>query len=75
MARKADKEPDKLRDKKPASRRPSKARNASAFEDRGEAITAMEPMTISESSKHRAALSDKVLQLTQRAAAIRERPH
>ena len=33
----------------------------------------MEPMTISESSRHRAVLSDKVLQLTQRAAAFRSR--
>ena len=39
--------------------------------DDGESVSAMEPMTISESSRHRAAFSDKVLLLTQRAAAFR----
>ena len=39
--------------------------------DDGESVSAMEPMTISESSRHRAVFSDKVLLLTQRAAAFR----
>jgi Fic family protein len=63
MARKADKKPD---------RKAGRERRA-APADGGEGISAMEPMTISESSRHRAVLSDKVLQLTQRAAAFRSR--
>jgi Fic family protein len=61
MARKPDRKPDKS------------DRRRAAADDRGESVSAMEPMTISESSRHRAALSDKVLQLTQRAAAFRSR--
>jgi Fic family protein len=66
MTKKADAKPDKKAAKKPASGRV-------APEDSGESISAMEPMTISESSRHRATLSDKVLQLTQRAATFRSR--
>jgi Fic family protein len=61
---KADKEPDKKAARRPARRR---------IVDRGEATSSMEPMLISESSRHRAALSDTVLQLTQRAVAFRSR--
>jgi Fic family protein len=64
MRRKPDKKPDKKPVRKAAQRRPRVA-------DLGESVSAMEPMTISESSRHRAVLSDKVLQLTQRAAAFR----
>lgn len=67
MARKADTKADK----KPAVKaaKPAKPRIA----DNGESVTAMEPMLVSESSRHRAALSDKVMALTQRAAAFRSR--
>jgi len=61
---KADKEPDRKAAKRRASRKVA---------DRGEPTSSMEPMLISESSRHRAALSDAVLQLTQRAAAFRSR--
>jgi Fic family protein len=64
MSKKPDKKPDKKADRKPGRRR-------AAVIDLGESVSAMEPMTISESSRHRANLSDKVLQLTQRAAAFR----
>ncbi len=73
MARKADKEPDKSAVKKPTNRRPSRSAAPVTLDDRGETVSGMEPTTISESSKHRAVLSDKVLQLTQRAAAFRSR--
>ena len=73
MARKADKKPDKSAVKKPATRTPSGRAAKAAMDDRGETVSGMEPTTISELSKHRAALSDKVLQLTQRAAAFRSR--
>jgi len=66
-------EPDKKPDKKAVKYRGNRARRASRRDDRGENISGMEPMTISESSRHRADLSDKVLQLTQRAAAFRSR--
>src|SRR5262249_30367845 len=62
---KADKEPDKKAAKRPVRRR---------IVDRGEPTSGMEPMLISESSRHRAALSDVVLQLTQRAAALPTSP-
>ena len=64
MARKQDKKPDK--------KAVGKAGKA-AVDDRGESVSAMEPLLISESSRHRATLSDKVLRLTQRAAAFRSR--
>lgn len=73
MARKADKEPDKSAVKRTASRKPSRSAASTTLDDRGETVSGMEPTTISESSKHRAVLSDKVLQLTQRAAAFRSR--
>jgi Fic family protein len=41
--------------------------------DGGESVDGMEPMLISASSSHRAALSDKVMALTQRAAEFRSR--
>jgi hypothetical protein len=66
VARKADYKPDK----KPATR---KAARTVGADDRGETVSGMEPTTISVSSKHRAVLSDKVLQLTQRATAFRSR--
>lgn len=69
MMRKPDKEPDKRAVKKPAKRKLPVA----VMEDRGESASGMEPMTISTSSRHRAALSDKVMYLTQRAAAFRSR--
>lgn len=70
LARKADKEPDKKAGKAPARRVSSRPRHIA---DRGETTTGMEPMLISESSRHRASLSDAVLKLTQRAAAFRSR--
>jgi Fic family protein len=73
VARKADKEPDKSAVKKAANRKPSRSAASNTLNDRGETVSGMEPTTISESSKHRAVLSDKVLQLTQRAAAFRSR--
>lgn len=73
MARKPDNKPDKLPVKKPAKKRPPAATRATTPDDRGETVSGMEPMTISESSRHRARLSDKVLQLTQRAATFRSR--
>ncbi len=69
MARKADKKPDKSAGKK----RSGRTRKTPACADRGESVTAMQPMLISGSSKHREALSDKVLELTQRAAGFRSR--
>jgi Fic family protein len=72
VTRKADKKPVKIAVKKPATRR-SAAKTASGSNDRGETVSGMEPTTISETSKHRAVLSDKVLQLTQRSAAFRSR--
>jgi Fic family protein len=39
--------------------------------DRGEAITLMEPMVISEGSRHRAALTDLALDLAQKSAGFR----
>lgn len=68
MARK----PDKKADKKAVSKAGKTGKSASVA-DGGESISAMEPLLISESSRHRAALSDKVLVLTQRAAAFRSR--
>lgn len=70
MATKADKKPDKTAGKKPAR---SKAPAADPVTDRRESVTAMEPVVISPSSKHRAELSDKVLKLTQQAAGFRSR--
>jgi Fic family protein len=64
MSKKPDKKPDKK-----AVRRPP--RRGAKVVDRGESVSAMEPMTVSETSRHRALLSDKVFQLTQRAAAFR----
>ena len=72
MAKQADKKPDRKAVKKAGSEAAA-AKLVTGFDDRGESITAMEPVLISESSRHRAALSDKVLQLTQRAAAFRSR--
>ena len=69
MVVKLGKKPDKKAVKKPSKRR----RPTSSPDDRGEDVSSMEPMTISESSRHRAVLSDKVLRLTQRAAAFRSR--
>jgi Fic family protein len=74
--KKPDKKPDKIAGKKPvAARKPSRVSLSvkPAADDRGEAVSGMQPTTISESSKHRAVLSDKVLLLTQRAAAFRSK--
>lgn len=68
MARKADKKADK----KAVAKAGKAGKNAPA-PDGGETVSAMEPLLISESSRHRASLSDKVLALTQRAAAFRNR--
>ncbi len=67
MAKKADNKADK----KPVIKAVRAAKPKVV--DGGESVTAMEPMTISESSRHRAALSDKVMALTQRAATFRSR--
>jgi Fic family protein len=64
MRKKPDKKPDKKAVKRP------RERDAKAV-DRGESISAMEPMMVSESSRHRALLNDKVFRLTQRAASFR----
>ena len=69
MPSKADKKPDK----KPIARTSARPSSSAALDDRGESVTGMEPMVIPESSKHRAGLSDKVLQLTQRSASFRGR--
>lgn len=66
MARKPDTKADKKAGRKAAPL-------AGVVPDAGEAPTAMEPLLISESSRHRAALSDKVMAVTQRAAAFRSR--
>ncbi len=58
--------------KKPV-KKAAKGRRGRAVEDRGESVSAMEPLLISESSRHRARLSDKVLDLTKRAASFRSR--
>src|SRR5476651_66842 len=42
-----------------------------AVKDRAEAITLMEPMVISEGSRHRAALTDLALELAQKSAGFR----
>lgn len=68
MPRKADSKPDG----KPAGKAGRKPRTAGPV-DQGESVSGMEPVVISESSRHRAALSDQVLALTQRAAAFRSR--
>src|SRR5581483_6684161 len=68
MARK----PDKKADKRTVTKA-GKTSKGTPVADSGEAVSAMEPLLISESSRHRAALSDKVLALTQRAAAFRSR--
>jgi Fic family protein len=73
VARKADKKADRPAVKIPAGRTPSRVPQAAVPDNRGEAVSSMEPMTISETSRQRAVLSDKVLQLTQRAAAFRSR--
>src|SRR5882757_5626623 len=49
-------------DKEPANK---------AVKDRGEAITLMEPMVISEGSRHRASLTDLALDLAQKSAGFR----
>jgi Fic family protein len=49
-------------DKKPAKK---------AIKDRGESITLMEPLVISEGSRHRAALTDLALDLAQKSAGFR----
>ncbi len=59
MAIKADNKPDKKADRKAdsrASRRPKEP----AVPDRGESVSTMEPTVISQSSKRRAELSDKL---------------
>jgi Fic family protein len=70
---KPDKKTDKNSDKKLTIRRPQQVEKPSQLEDRGETVSGMEPLVISESSRHRAKLSDKVLQLTQNATSFRSR--
>jgi len=72
MPPKTDRKPDKSADKT-AGRRAARTAKAPPVPDRKEAVTAMEPMLISASSRHRELLSDKVLQLTQRSATFRSR--
>src|SRR5947209_15067793 len=57
------KEPDIKADTKPATE--------SAQDDRGESIGLMEPLLISESSRHRTALTDLALELAQKSAGFR----
>ena len=52
----------KRRDKEPAKK---------AVKDRGESITLMEPMVISDGSRHRATLTDLALDLAQKSAGFR----
>jgi len=54
-------------DKKPAIIAAKKG----AIEDRGEAIGLMEPLLVSETSRHRAALNDLAVELASRAAGFR----
>lgn len=39
--------------------------------DRGEAVTVMEPLLISDTSRHRGALTDLAFELTQKSAGFR----
>jgi Fic family protein len=55
--------------KKPARKRAVKPQPPGA--DRGEAVSAMEPMLISESSRHRGRLNELVFELTRAATALR----
>jgi Fic family protein len=73
MGKKAVSKPDKKPDNKAVGRDAPRRPKASTPADRKESVTAMEPMVISSSSKHRADLSDKVLRLTQRSAGFRSR--
>jgi hypothetical protein len=71
--KKAGQKPDNRSDKTHRPR--SRVRKASVAPpyDGGESVTGMEPMLISPSSSYRGALSDKVMAVTQRAAAFRSR--
>jgi len=53
------------------TKEPDKKADIKAAEDRGEAISLMEPLVISESSRHRAALTDLGLDLAQKSAGFR----
>lgn len=58
-----DVKPDKKPDKKPAI--------GYATEDRGETVNRMEPLLISETSRHRGELTDLAVELVQRATGLR----
>jgi Fic family protein len=53
------------------SKTDKKAANTTPPEDRGEAVTLMEPLLVGESSRHRAALGDLAVDLAARAAGFR----
>ena len=53
------------------SREPDKKPDTKAAEDRGERITLMEPLVLSEGSRHRQELTDLALELAQRSAGFR----
>lgn len=53
------------------SREPDKKPDIKAAEDRGERITLMEPLVLSEGSRHRQELTDLALELAQRSAGFR----
>ena len=55
--------------KKPARKRPAHPQAPGA--DRGEAVSSMEPMLITESSRHRGRLNELVFELTRAATALR----
>lgn len=73
MPRQQGKKPDKKAVAKSGKRGKRASTTLADTHDLGESVTAMEPLLIPESSPRRAGLSDKVLALTQRAAAFRSR--
>lgn len=62
---------DKETDIKPDIKSDIEAAPAGAPEDRGESTSLMEPLLITESSRHRTALTDLAIELAQRAAGLR----
>jgi len=70
MAQKAASKPAKKLAKKPTQKRLQNTL-AKISEDRGEQIAQMEPLVISECSKHRIDLSELVIELTQSATRFR----
>jgi Fic family protein len=53
------------------SKRANKAANPTALVDRGELVSLMEPLTVSDTSRHRAELNDLAVDLAQKSAGFR----